>query len=196
MRQDAQANKLAIMRTARAMISRGDQGISMRAIAREAEVGIATLSRHFPDRASLIFAIMDDALSDLAKVIDNHLSGLNKNPKEEWPLTAHAIAKLGLPSLAEGLFTLVDISAVDLEKVHVRARRDRLVELCEKLLEPVKDAALVPQDLDPTQFYLGLAAASRPLSPLAEILVPGLHRWTVDTYLDGVRAQATKQASQ
>ena len=54
MRQDAVMNSDAIVEAARKLLIEQGAGVSMRAIAREAGVGLATASRHFPSRIELL----------------------------------------------------------------------------------------------------------------------------------------------
>src|SRR5277367_1869343 len=58
MRADATRNRSQLLEVAtRVFVSAGDTEPSMRAIAREAGVGIATLYRHFPTKESLVDAV-------------------------------------------------------------------------------------------------------------------------------------------
>jgi AcrR family transcriptional regulator len=58
LRADATRNRNQLLEVAtRVFVSADDTGPSMRAIAREAGVGIATLYRHFPTRESLVDAV-------------------------------------------------------------------------------------------------------------------------------------------
>jgi AcrR family transcriptional regulator len=59
-RADATRNRDQLLAVATRMFAAGDDEPSMRAIAREAGVGIATLYRHFPTRESLVDAIYRD----------------------------------------------------------------------------------------------------------------------------------------
>lgn len=56
-RQGAAENKQAIVAAARQLLITEGPGVSMRSIAKKAGVGVATVSRHFPERLSLIVAI-------------------------------------------------------------------------------------------------------------------------------------------
>src|SRR5579862_9418173 len=59
-RADATRNRDHLLAVATRVFASADGESSMRAIAREAGVGIATLYRHFPTRASLIDAVYHD----------------------------------------------------------------------------------------------------------------------------------------
>lgn len=59
MRADARKNYDALVRVARAHLTKRGVSTSLEAIAREAGVGAGTLYRHFPDRDHLVFAALN-----------------------------------------------------------------------------------------------------------------------------------------
>ncbi|QKG27257.1 TetR family transcriptional regulator [Actinomadura verrucosospora] len=59
-RSDAARNREQLLEVATRVLASTDANTSMRAIAREAGVGIATLYRHFPTRESLVEAVYRD----------------------------------------------------------------------------------------------------------------------------------------
>jgi AcrR family transcriptional regulator len=66
LRADATRNRNQLVEVAtRVFVSADDAEPSMRAIAREAGVGIATLYRHFPTRESLVDAVYRDQVARL-----------------------------------------------------------------------------------------------------------------------------------
>ncbi|RSD15407.1 TetR/AcrR family transcriptional regulator [Amycolatopsis eburnea] len=65
MRADATRNRDQLLAVATRMFAAADTEPSMRAIAREAGVGIATLYRHFPTRESLVDAVYRDQVERL-----------------------------------------------------------------------------------------------------------------------------------
>ncbi|OXM74574.1 TetR/AcrR family transcriptional regulator [Amycolatopsis thermalba] len=64
-RADATRNRDQLLAVATRMFASADAEPSMRAIAREAGVGIATLYRHFPTRESLVDAVYRDQVARL-----------------------------------------------------------------------------------------------------------------------------------
>jgi AcrR family transcriptional regulator len=64
-RSDAARNREQLLAAATRVFATADAETSMRAIAREAGVGIATVYRHFPTRESLIDAVYQDQVSRL-----------------------------------------------------------------------------------------------------------------------------------
>jgi AcrR family transcriptional regulator len=65
LRADATRNRNQLLKVASRVFLSADAEPSMRAIAREAGVGIATLYRHFPTRESLVDAIYRDQVAGL-----------------------------------------------------------------------------------------------------------------------------------
>jgi AcrR family transcriptional regulator len=65
LRADATRNRDQLLEVATRVFKSGDTEPSMRAIAREAGVGIATLYRHFPTRQSLVDAVYRDQVARL-----------------------------------------------------------------------------------------------------------------------------------
>jgi AcrR family transcriptional regulator len=64
-RADAARNRETLLAAATRVFAASDTEPSMRAIAREADVGIATLYRHFPTRESLVDAVYEDQVQRL-----------------------------------------------------------------------------------------------------------------------------------
>jgi AcrR family transcriptional regulator len=64
-RTDATRNRDQLLQVATRVFATADTEPSMRAIAREAGVGIATLYRHFPNRESLVDAVYRDQVARL-----------------------------------------------------------------------------------------------------------------------------------
>jgi AcrR family transcriptional regulator len=96
-RADAARNRRRILSAARKLIAReGVRGITLEDVAAEAGVGRATLFRRFPDRASLLLALLDEHERELQDAI---LIG-------EPPLGPGASPSARLRAFAEALFDL------------------------------------------------------------------------------------------
>lgn len=67
MRADAQKNYDHLLQIARAVIDEQGVDASLRDIARRADVGLATLYRHFPTREALLEALLRSTLDDLTR---------------------------------------------------------------------------------------------------------------------------------
>lgn len=64
LRADAERNRERIVRTARRLFSTDGLDVSMAAVAREAGLGKATLSRHFASRDELVSVVFTDRMGD------------------------------------------------------------------------------------------------------------------------------------
>ena len=96
-RADAARNRQRILSAARKLIAReGVRGITLEDVAAEARVGRATLFRRFPDRASLLLALLDEHERELQDAI---LTG-------EPPLGPGAGPSARLRAFAEALLDL------------------------------------------------------------------------------------------
>ena len=96
-RADAARNRERILWAARKLIARrGVRGITLEDVAAEAGVGRATLFRRFPDRASLLLALLDAHERELQDAV------LTGDP----PLGPGAGAAARLRAFAEALFDL------------------------------------------------------------------------------------------
>ncbi len=76
LRADATRNRKQLLEVATRVFVASDTEPSMRAIAREAGVGIATLYRHFPTRESLVDAVYRDQVTRLTTGARELLAGL------------------------------------------------------------------------------------------------------------------------
>lgn len=70
MRSDAKENYQHLLVTARAVIAEEGADASLRDIARQAGVGLATLFRHFPTREALLDALLRASLKELTHQAD------------------------------------------------------------------------------------------------------------------------------
>jgi AcrR family transcriptional regulator len=64
-RADAERNRMRLLDAARAAFASGQDSVTLEQIARDAEVGIGTLYRHFPTREALVEALYRKELADL-----------------------------------------------------------------------------------------------------------------------------------
>jgi AcrR family transcriptional regulator len=65
LRADAERNRARLLEAARAAFASGPEPVTLEQIARDADVGIGTLYRHFPTRDALVEALYRRELADL-----------------------------------------------------------------------------------------------------------------------------------
>ena len=75
-RADAERNRARLLDAARAAFASGQASVTLEQIARDAEVGIGTLYRHFPTREALVEAIYRKELADLCASAGDLLAAL------------------------------------------------------------------------------------------------------------------------
>jgi AcrR family transcriptional regulator len=73
-RRDARRNRVRIVAAAREVFSSAGADAPARKIARRADVGVATLYRHFPARADLVDAVLEEAFEELIQIAEAALA--------------------------------------------------------------------------------------------------------------------------
>jgi AcrR family transcriptional regulator len=68
-RRDAERNRAAILEAARSAFAEGGVAVGVDQIARRAGVGPATLYRHFPSKADLVDAVLEESAIELCNVV-------------------------------------------------------------------------------------------------------------------------------
>jgi AcrR family transcriptional regulator len=76
LRADAERNRARLLDVARAAFASGQVPVTLEQIARDADVGIGTLYRHFPTREALVEALYRQELADLCASADDLLAAL------------------------------------------------------------------------------------------------------------------------
>lgn len=70
LRRDAERNRLRILEAARTVFAERGLEVSLDDIAREAEVGVGTVYRRFPDKEALIDALFEQRVGDFAAMAE------------------------------------------------------------------------------------------------------------------------------
>jgi AcrR family transcriptional regulator len=74
LRADAERNRARLLDAARAAFASGQEQVTLEQIAKDADVGIGTLYRHFPTREALVEALYRKELADLCASADDLLA--------------------------------------------------------------------------------------------------------------------------
>ncbi len=194
MRADARANRDEIVEAALELFQeQADFNVSFRTIASRAGVGVATLHRHFPDRAALITEVIDHLDRGVTAIIEDHLSRWDEDPQRAWSGSIHRLVDLGIAPLASGGSEF----AVTEGKVDgfLQYMRQKDMRPMERLLGKGVQHGFAPSDLDPYRFAAGIVLLSRPLPYLTAQILPDQREWLVDVYIDGLRARARDTSS-
>ncbi len=181
LRADARRNREDLLAVARQVIREQGVDASLRDIARRADVGIATLYRHFPTRDDLIAAIISDGIRRL-NVRAAELSQV-KSPGEsleEW--LADIAGRIGP---YQGLPALLD--AKDVDGSPLRSLCDDLAGTGERLLAQAKADGTVRPDVAWPDVFTAVTA----ISGIAVRSGPEACDRVLRVYLDGLcRPQA------
>ncbi|GAB2828314.1 TetR/AcrR family transcriptional regulator [Actinocorallia aurea] len=95
-RSDARDNRARILATARAAYAREGLDVPIREIARRAQVGPATVYRHFPTKESLLTAAFAERMTLCSQIVDDGLAD-----PDPWH------------GLSETIFQLMEVHALD-----------------------------------------------------------------------------------
>jgi AcrR family transcriptional regulator len=182
LRADAARNRATLLAAATRAFAASDEEPSMRAIAREAGVGVATLYRHFPTREALVDAVYQDQVERLTTGAADLLAAhpparalrLWMDLFGDWLATKHG--------MTETLMALIDAGEISL--AHTRGE---LLAAIAAILEAGSAAGDIRPDVsaeDVSASILGIfAVASKPeRRPQAERLL--------NLLMDGLRPQA------
>lgn len=171
-RADAARNRAQLLEAATRVLASTDVETSMRAIAREAGVGIATLYRHFPTRESLVEAVYRDQ-------VDRLTTGARELLAEKPPADAlrHWMDLFGdwiatKNGMLDTLLTMIEAGAVG----HAQTRGEIL-----NAISAMLDAGRAAGDLRPDVTAEEVAASLIGMFTVAH--QPG-HAVTVDRLLD------------
>ncbi|WP_255413247.1 TetR/AcrR family transcriptional regulator [Mycobacterium sp. 3519A] len=152
MRTDAQRNRSAVLAAAASVFAEHGLDVSLNEIARRAEVGNATLYRHFPTREALVAEVF-------ANQLEHYLGVAERAAAAEDPLVAFceciaATCELQRPNraLADLLVSLHPVSP------RVDELRDRHYEAISTVIERAVDAGVVWADLRPADVAVLLMA--------------------------------------
>jgi len=151
LRADAARNRGALLAAATRVFASADAEPSMREIAREAGVGIATLYRHFPTRESLVDAVYHGQVQRLTAGARELLEQLP--PTEalrrwmdlfaDWLATKHG--------MTDTLVTMIDSGAI----AHAQTRTE-LLQTITTILDAGKAAGDIRTDVSAEDIAAGL----------------------------------------
>ena len=166
----------------------------MRSIAKKAGVGVATVSRHFPERLSLIVAITSAEVANIKEEVDSHLQGFDEDPEGTWRDIIHRIAGLNFAAVVQAAAAEMNTAAFsddDAQKIAAH-RTAELKSIYQPMIELARQAGLCPESLTPLELHIGIGLITRPLprTLVSTDYLSGIQAQLIDTLLDGFKAQA------
>lgn len=154
LRADARRNRDRILGAARELYATRGIDVPLTAIARRAGVGVATLYRRFPTRASLITAAFAEQLAYCEAALDEAL----RDP-DPWRGFRAVIQKVCAMQAVDRGFTAAFLSRFP-DDVGYEQKRTRAEERLAQLVRRAKDAGQLRDDFDYTDITLLLLANS------------------------------------
>ncbi|MGA4999421.1 TetR/AcrR family transcriptional regulator [Streptomyces arboris] len=154
LRADARENRDRILRAAREAYALHGIDVPISAIARRAGVGVATLYRRFPTRASLITEAFAEQLAECAGVLDEAL----ENP-DPWRAFCSVFTKVCAMQAADRGFTHAFLSRFP-GHLDYAGERTRAEEGLAVVVRRAKEAGALRPDFDVSDVVLALLANS------------------------------------
>lgn len=177
-RADVQRNLDALLQAAKTVFATSGVDAPVREIAEQAGVGVATLYRHFPQRADLVAAVFRremDACADLAPVLSAAHAPFEALAQWMQRYAAFIATKRGLATLLHSGDPAFDALPAHFEK--------RLRPALRALLDTAATAGAVRSDVDADEL-LGAVAS---LCMSAHNAAPGRAERMVALLVDGLR---------
>ncbi len=184
MRSDARRNLEQLLEAARELVVEKGAGVPLEDVAKRAGVGIATLYRRFPDRDSLLRAVVVDALTRTQQAAE-------RAAEIEEPFDALATYLRAALELRVSAVMPQVLDVLDLDDAEVAAARDGSARAVEALVDAARDCGDLPEDVSFADVGMMLVRIARPLpGPLPMEAKDELARRHLELFIRGLRAPA------
>ncbi|MEO3887507.1 helix-turn-helix domain-containing protein [Nonomuraea sp. B5E05] len=184
LRADAQRNRELIIDTAREVFAEQGPGATMDEVARLAGVGAGTLYRHFPDRDSLIHAVLADALERMIALAQK------AREEETWAWDALSRFVRGCADLRLDL--LISVAGEQVHRVagtpEINEGRVRLLEVLDQIVSAAHDEGALRTDVGTGDVMGVVGLLVRGLPALPAALGDELRERAARLVLAGMRA--------
>ncbi|MEO3792639.1 helix-turn-helix domain-containing protein [Nonomuraea sp. B10E15] len=184
LRADAQRNRDLIIDTAREVFAEQGTGATMDEVARLAGVGAGTLYRHFPDRDSLIHAVLADALE--------RMIALAQKAREEETWAWDALSRFVRGCAELRLDLLISVAGAQVHRVagtpEINEGRGRLLEVLDQIVSAAHDEGALRTDVGTGDVMGVVGLLVRGLPTLPAALGGELRERAVRLALAGMRA--------
>lgn len=182
-RSDATRNRERLIEAAKTVLAGGGPDASLEAVAREAQVGVGTLYRHFPTREALFQAVYRREVEQLIELAN----ALKVQSQALEALRSWVHALVDLVETKRGLLGTLSLVPTEGSKAMYAEVSERLREAVRLLVARAGEtgeirADITADDLISTAYAVGYA---RPAGPEWKAHV--LH--VIDIFLDGMKAR-------
>jgi AcrR family transcriptional regulator len=186
LRRDAERNRQRILAAARVVFAERGLSGSHDDIAREADVGVGTVYRRFPDKEQLIDALFEariEEIADVARAAADH--------PDPWEgLIDFLMRTQELQSEDRGLKELV-LSGGARGRERAAAARSLIAPLAAQILQRAKDAGVVRSDIELTDLPL-IQLAIGTIADASRDVAPDVWRRMMTIVIDGLRAESAQ----
>lgn len=182
-RSDAARNRERIVDSARELFLDSGLDVSVRQIASRADVGLATLYRHFPSREDLVDAVLENAFAEYVALAERALD----EPDAWIGFTRFVEAALELQSHNRALKDVIETRVHGRERAQAMRKRTR--PLLAELVRRAQAQGTLRMDFTPQDLPLLFWSNDRVIELVGDI-APDLWRRHLGLMLDGLRAEA------
>ncbi|GAA1980432.1 TetR/AcrR family transcriptional regulator [Catenulispora subtropica] len=187
MRADARRNQERLLNAARDVFVERGPSASLEEIARRADVGIATLYRHFVDRGTLMHTVVLHALTSTIEAVEQARRA-HPDPFDALAAYIHAVLEIRTSAVIPAL-----LDALDLDEPELLAARTRSADLLEALLTDARESGRLRRDAAFADIGLLLVRLSQPLpGPFSEKAQNELAHRHADLLIAGLEADGAK----
>lgn len=181
LRKDAERNRQRILDMARELFAQQGLGITLNDIAHHAGVGVGTVYRRFPDKATLIEELFEQQMEELVARLEQSLKDpdpwegftgfLRRNLEHQEQDRAFREIVMGTPEGAQ----------------RVDRIRARMFPLGARLVKRAQDAGALRPDFKPQDFPMLMLMLTAMIDSSREV-APGLWRRYLEIFVQGLRA--------
>ena len=181
MRADARRNHEQLLAAARELIAERGPNVPLDDVARLAGVGIATLYRRFPDRPSLLRAVVVDALERTREAAERVRD--IEDPYDALSTYLRLALELRVSAVLPQVLDLVASGDPEIDRT-----RDASAKAVEALVDAARESGDLPPDVTFADVGMMLVRIARPLpGPMPTELKDELARRHLDLFLRGLR---------
>ncbi|MEU4253706.1 helix-turn-helix domain-containing protein [Amycolatopsis sp. NPDC026612] len=153
MRTDASQNRARILDAARELYAAKGLDVTMRAVARRAGLGVATLYRHFPDREAFVVAAFEHELADCGRLSEEALAD-----PDPWRALRGVVGHVVRAQAGHRAFPW-GFRAESLDEVEMGEARARAMDNINELVRRAQESGDLRADFSPSDLALLVQAS-------------------------------------
>lgn len=186
MRADARARREALIEAAITLFISQGEDVALETVADEANVGIATLYRHFPDRLALIRACairLGKEFSEFQESCLRRIDSEQTSPEDVLNTYARRLIDMGLPSLISAFAS----EATTQLPAELETLRQTIADNGRALMNRLHERNCVDPNVTHLELVSGVMALSRPRHVNLNDMQPGIDSRLIELFLRGLR---------